>query len=208
MYYRNCLNRNTGSTREFQLLIRYPTDKVLWETDFATAELKQQNKALLQELNNLKVSLRCANRSRANAKFDADRTECKLEISEHLNSDLFEENKERNQQLHETSSKADSLQSELLESKKTNILLKQKLDEYDVVDKRFQESLNKKATQIKEQTKIEKLFKQLQKMRLEIYIQRAEAIQLIQAVDGKHYEKLENCVHALLTYAENLDIEQ
>ena len=45
-------------------------------------------------------------------------------------------------------------------------------------------------------------------MRVEIDIQRAEAIQLIQAVDGQQYEKLERCLHALLTYAENWDIEQ
>ena len=104
-------------------------------------------------------------------------------------------------------SKAESLQSELLESNKTNILLKKKLDEYDLANKRFQESLNKKAAQIKEQTKIEKLVKQLQVMRLEIDIQRAEAIQLIQAVDGQQYEKLE-CLHALLTRAEHWDVEQ
>ena len=45
-------------------------------------------------------------------------------------------------------------------------------------------------------------------MRVEIDIQRAEAIQLIQAVDVQQYEKLERCLHALLTYAKNLDIEQ
>ena len=56
--------------------------KSLWETEFAIAEFEQQNKALLQELKNQKVSLRCANRSRAKAKLDADRTEFKLEISE------------------------------------------------------------------------------------------------------------------------------
>ena len=41
-------------------------------------------------------------------------------------------------------SKAESLQSELLESNKTNILLNKKLHEFDLADKRFQESLNKK----------------------------------------------------------------
>ena len=45
-------------------------------------------------------------------------------------------------------------------------------------------------------------------MRGEIDIQRAEAIQLIQAVDGQQYEKLVRCLDALLTYAENWDIEQ
>ena len=34
----------------------------LWETEFATAEFEQQNKNLLAELNNLKVSVNCANR--------------------------------------------------------------------------------------------------------------------------------------------------
>ena len=182
--------------------------KSLWETEFAIAEFEQQNKNLLIELNNLKVSLRCANRSRANAKINADRAESKLEISERVTSDLFEENKEVKQQLEEVTSKAESLQSELLEANKTNILLKKKLDDYDLANKRFQESLNKKATQIKDQSEIDKLVKQLQMMRVEIDIQRAEAIQLIQAVDGQQYERLEKCLHALLTHAEHWDIEQ
>ena len=86
--------------------------------------------------------------------------------------------------------------------------MKQKLDENHLADKRFQESLNKRAAQIKEQTEIQKLVKQLQVMRVEIDIQRAEAIQLNQAVDSQQYEKLESCLHALLTYAENWYIEQ
>ena len=180
----------------------------LWETEFASAEFEQQNRNLLMELSNLKVSLNCANRSRANAKITADRAESKLKISERLTSDLFEENKEVKQQLEEVTSKAESLQSELLESNKTNILLNKKLDEYDLANKRFQESLNEKAAHIKEQTEIEKLVKQLQVMRVEIDIQRSEAIQLIQAVDGQQYEKLERCLHALLTHAENWDVEQ
>ena len=163
---------------------------------------------MLAELNNLKVSLNCANRSRANAKINADRAESKLEISERVTSDLFEENKEVKQQLEEVTSKAESLQSELLEANKTNILLKKKLDDYDLANKRFQESLNKKATQIKDQSEIDKLVKQLQMMRVEIDIQRAEAIQLIQAVDGQQYERLEKCLNALLTHAEHWDIEQ
>ena len=179
-----------------------------WETEFAVAEFEQQKKNLLAELSNLKVSLNCANRSRANAKINAHRAEYKLRISERVTSDLFEENEEVKQQLYETTSKAESLQSELLESNNTNILLKKKLDEYDLANKRFQGSWDKKAAQIKEQTEIEKLVKQLQVMRVEIDVQRAEAIQLIQAVDGQQYEKLERCLHALLTYAENWDIEQ
>ena len=90
----------------------------------------------------------------------------------------------------------------------TNFVLKKKLDEYDLSNKRFQESLNKKAVQTKEQTEIEKLVKQLQVMRVGINIQRSKAIQLIQAVDGQQNEKLERCSHALLTYAENWDIER
>ena len=116
----------------------------LWETEFAIAEFEQKNKNLLAELNNHKVSLNCVNRSRANAKINADRAESKLEISERVTSDLFEENKEVKQQLEEATSKAESLQSELLEANRTNILLKQKLDEYDLANKRFQESLTKK----------------------------------------------------------------
>ena len=116
--------------------------KSLWETEFAIVEFEQQNRNLLMELSNLKVSLNCANRSRANAKINADRAESKLEISERVTSDLFEENKEVKQPVDEATSKAESFQSELLESNKTNILLKKKLDEYDLVNKRFQESLN------------------------------------------------------------------
>ena len=119
--------------------------KSLWETEFAIAEVEQQNRNLLMELSNLKVSLNCANRSRANAKINADRAESKLEISERVTSNLFEENKEVKQQLEEVTSKAESLQSDLLEPNKTNILLKKKSDEYDLANKRFQQSLNKNA---------------------------------------------------------------
>ena len=179
--------------------------KSLWETEFAIAEFEQQNRNLLIELSNLKVSLNCANKSRANAKINADRAESKFEISERVTSDLFEENKEKKQQLEEVTSKRESLQSELLESNKTNRLLKKKLDEYDPAKKRFQEYSNEKTAQIKEQTDIEKLVKQLQVMRVEIDIQRAEAVQLIQAVDGQQYEKLERSLHAHLTHANQWD---
>ena len=81
----------------------------LWETDFAIAEFKQQNKNLSTEFINLKVSLNCANRSRANAKLNADHVESKLEISERVTSDSFEKNKEVKQQLDEATSKAESL---------------------------------------------------------------------------------------------------
>ena len=42
-------------------------------------------------------------------------------------------------------------------------------------------------------------------MKVEIDLQRAEAIQLIQGVDGEQMEKLENCLHALLTHANQWD---
>ena len=45
-------------------------------------------------------------------------------------------------------------------------------------------------------------------MRMEIDIQRAEAMQLIQAVDVQQYEKLEKSLHALLTHANQLDYEK
>ena len=177
----------------------------LWETEFAIAEFEEQNGNLLMELSNLKAFLNCANRSRENAKSNADRAESKLEISERVTSDLFEENEEVKQQLEEVTSTAESLRSELLESIKTNILLKKNLDEYNQAKKRFQESLNKKADQIKDQSEIEKLIKQLQILRVEIDIQRAEAIQLIQGVDGTEYEKLEKSLHDLLTHANHWD---
>ena len=81
----------------------------LWETKFANAEFQQQNQNLLNELSNLKVSLLCANRSRAIAKSNADRAESKLEISQRATSDLFEENNEVKQQLEEATSKAVSV---------------------------------------------------------------------------------------------------
>ena len=86
----------------------------LWETEIAISEFEQQNKTLLAELNNSKVSLNCANRLRANAKINADRAESRLKISERVTSDLFEENKEFKQQLEEAASKAESFQSELI----------------------------------------------------------------------------------------------
>ena len=105
-------------------------------------------------------------------------------------SDLFDENKEI-QQIDEVTSKTQSIQTELLEAKKTKILLKQKLDEHEIAYKKFQESSNKKITQIKDQNEKEKLLKQLQTMQEKIDVQRAEAFQLIQAVDGKQYRKIE-----------------
>ena len=88
------------------------------------------------------------------------------------------------QQIGVATSKAELLHSELSVANRTNILLKQKLDDYDLANKRFQESLTKKTNPIKDQSEVEKLVKQLQDMVNEIDILRAEAIQLIQTVDG------------------------
>ena len=79
------------------------------------------------------------------------------------------------------------------------------MDEYDLANKRFQESLTKKTNQIKDQSQADKLIKQVQVMRVETDIQRAEAIELIQAADGKQYEKLEESLHALLIHANQWD---
>ena len=73
---------------------------------------------------------------------------------------------EAKQELDETT-KAELLQSELLESNVTNILVKRKLDEYDIAKKHFQELFNKKTNQMKEQSELDKLVKQLQVMRVE-----------------------------------------
>ena len=173
----------------------------LWSTEFANAEFEQQNENLVIELNNFKVSLRCANTSRANAKANADCAKPKLEISEKVSPDLFEENKEVQQELMEATTKAEPLQSEMIEANKMTILLKQKMDESDLVKKSFQESSTKKTSQIKHQAKVEKLLKQLQVMKVGIEFQRAEAIHWVQAVHGKQYEKLEKCWHAILAHA-------
>ena len=105
------------------------------------------------------------------------------------------------QQLDEASTEAESLQSELLESRKTIILLKQNLEDSDLAKKRFHESSNKKTNQMKEQQKIDELVKQLHTMGVQFAIQPAVAIQLNQIVDGKQYEELVKCLHALLAHA-------
>ena len=110
------------------------------------------------------------------AKENATRAQFKLEISERVTSDLFDENKELKNQIEEATSKAESLQSQLLESNKTNILLNEKLDAFDVANKQFKEILDKKDTRLKDQANIDKLTKQLQIMRVEIDIQRAEDV--------------------------------
>ena len=57
--------------------------------------------------------------------------------------------------------KAESLQSELSEANKTIFLLKQKLDEYDLANRRSGESLTSKTNQMKDQSEAEKLVNQL-----------------------------------------------
>ena len=94
------------------------------------------------------------------AKENANRAEFKLEISERVTSDLFDENKELKNQIEEATSKAESLQSQLLESNKTNILLEEKLDAFDVANKQFKEIPNKKDTRLKDQANIDKLIDQ------------------------------------------------
>ena len=155
-------------------------------------------------------------------------------------SDLFEENKEVKRQLTEVTSKTESLQSELLEANKTNFFLEQKLDEYDLAIKIFQESLTKKnesdqrsawsrethktipfywswnryPTRRSGSTNSSRGWKAVRvqavdgkqwEIRVENDIQRAEAVQLIQAVDGKQLEKLERSLHALVTHTNHWD---
>ena len=79
------------------------------------------------------------------------------------------------------------------------------MDDYDLANKGVHESLSKKRNQIKDQAEVEKHVKQHKIMKVEIDIERAEAIQLIQAVDGKQYEKLEKCLHAFLAHANHWD---
>ena len=142
--------------------------KSIWETEFAIAEFEQQKENLFIEVSNLIVSLNCANRSRAIAKTNADGAESNLEIPERVTSDLFQENKEVKQLFEQATFKTESLQSELSEANKTKNLLQQKLDEYDLANKKFDESLTKKTNQIKDQFEIEKLKIQLQITRVEI----------------------------------------
>ena len=130
-----------------------------------------------------------------------------MEISQKVTSDLFEENREIKHKLDEATTKAESLQSKR-EGNKTNILLNEKLNTYDIATRRFQEFLNKETTQIKDQNEIEKLNKRLQVKRVEVDMKRAEAIQLIQPVDAEQNEKLEKCSHALLTHADHGDWDQ
>ena len=117
----------------------------LLSTKFAVAEFEQQDKNLPIEHKSLNNILRRENSSPANAKANADHVESKLEIPEKVTSDLFEENKEVKQQLEEATYKAKSLQSELCEASKTNILLKENIDDYDLASKIIQEYWTKKS---------------------------------------------------------------
>ena len=121
---------------------------------------------------------------------------------------MFEENKENKQQLKEATSTAESLQSELSEANKAKNLRRQKMDEYDLANKRFQETVIKKTNQIKDRSEVEKLIKPFQNMRIEINIQRAEAIQLIQVVDGKQFEKLQKKFTRSLDSRQSLGLER
>ena len=118
--------------------------------------------------------MRRANRSRWNAKLNADTTNPKLEIWDLVTSELFEEIKEVKQQLDETNTKAKSLQPELLEPNKTTIFLKQWLEEYDIANKRFHKSLNKKTTQMRRQSAIDKLVRQSQVLGVAVVFQRPD----------------------------------
>ena len=146
----------------------------LWSTEFVIDEFEQQNKNVPIELTILINSPRCANRSRANAKANTDRTESKLEIFEKVTSDLFKERKEVKQQLDEATSKTQSLQSELLEAKKTYILLR-KIDDYELANKRIHEPSTKKTSQVTDQAEFEKHLKQVEVMKVEIIFHCAEA---------------------------------
>ena len=79
------------------------------------------------------------------------------------------------------------------------------MDDCDLESKRFQESLSENTSQFNDQAEVEELLKQLQVMKVEIDIQRAQAIQLIQVVDGKQYEKLEKYLIAFSTHANHWD---
>ena len=78
----------------------------LKNTEFNIAEFEQEHKDLPMGLHSLKISVRCANRSRAKTNAQADRAEFRLEISEKVTSDFFEDNKEVTRQLREATSKA------------------------------------------------------------------------------------------------------
>ena len=59
--------------------------------------------------------------------------------------------------------------------------------------------------QLEDHSAVKKIIKQLQVMTVKIDIQRAELIKLIQAVDGKQFEKRGKGFHALLTYSNQWD---
>ena len=73
-------------------------------------------------MSNPNVSLNCANRFQENAKVNADLDESKVEISETVTSELFEESKEIKHQLNAATTKAASFRSKLLEIIKTNTI--------------------------------------------------------------------------------------
>ena len=97
------------------------------------------------------------NRSRAIAKDNGDGAHFKIEISAKVTDDWFEKKKQVKQKLEEATSKAESLHCEMLDANKTNILLTQKMDDYDLATRRFRETLTKKTNQIKYQAEVENL---------------------------------------------------
>ena len=86
-------------TQNWNNKINSPLTAFRWKIEFSISYFEERNQSFSKELNNLKVSLRSVNRSRTNAKVNADRTEPKLEISEKFTSDLFNKNTEITEQL-------------------------------------------------------------------------------------------------------------
>ena len=118
---------------------------------------------------------------------------------------LVRKDKQVKQQLEEETSKVELPQSELIKANKTNVLLKKKMDDHYLANQTFQESLAKKTSEIKDHAEVERRVKHLQVLRVEIDIQRAEAIQLFQVADDKQYGNVERCLHALSTHVNHWD---
>ena len=74
---------------------------------------------------------------------NANKLESNLEISKKITEDLFGKNNELKPLLEKTTSKSESRQTELLEANKSNVLLKEGLDAFDVANKRFKEKIDK-----------------------------------------------------------------
>ena len=172
---------------------------------FAIVKFEQQNKNLLKELGSLKVFLRCANRSRGNAKADAVRAESELKISEKVNSVLFEDIEKWNSNSKKRSLKRSHFSPSCLKQMRWIFCLNRNW--MTMISQKGEIRNLQPEKQISSETKkkSKKTGRKLQVMKVKFVIQRAEAIQLIQAVDGKQYEKHEKCLHALLTHANHWD---